>query len=106
MAVKVQHIGLVPFISPRATYDTTGVAISFRVAGVPNPILSAHVTLYVYRGTALVALDGEVAGPFIELVVGQSFDFPVATQAVYIKSKAGTADVGLVASLNPIEKGV
>lgn len=105
MSMRVQLEGLVPFTSPKTSYDTVGAAVAFRRAGSIQPRRSAHVTMYVYSGTALIALDGDKDGPFIELGAGGSFDFPIETEAVYIKGVGGATEVAVVAAINPIEEG-
>lgn len=107
MALLVQNIGLVPFVSERQTYDTTGRAVSFRKDGVaPIPRKSVHVTFRVFTGTALVSLRGVDASPFVELTANESFDFPISTESLYIKGKAGDCEVSVVAALDPIEEGI
>lgn len=101
--MQVQHVGLVPFTSPRGSYDTTGRPVSFRNPGDQSPTRTTHVSFVVYTGTALIALDGNSAGPFVELEEKGVFDFPIETECVYIKGKGGTAEVCVVAALNPIE---
>jgi hypothetical protein len=101
--VQVQHTGLVPFPVARATYDATGRAVSFRLVGGSAPIRTAHITFIVYTGTALISLNGDVAGPFIELEVKGAFDFPIETESVFIKGKGAATEVCVVAALNPVE---
>lgn len=105
MSMRVQLVGLVPFTSPRTSYDTTGAAVSFRRQGSTQPRRSTHLSLYVYTGTALVALDGNVSGPFIELGAGAAFDFPIETEAVYVKGSGAATEVAVVAAINPVEEG-
>lgn len=104
--MRVQPVGLVPFTSERQTYTTTGRAVSFRRGSSAVPLKTVHVSLYVYTGTALVALDGSTAGPFIELAPEQAFDFPIATEAIYVKGSGGDCEVAVVAAINPIEEGI
>ena len=99
----VQHSGLVPFTVPRGTYNSTGEVVSFRRSGAYAPLRSAHIAIFVYSGTALVALDGNASGPFIEIEPEGALDFPVATTEVYVKAKTTPCEVGIVAALNPIE---
>lgn len=102
MAQKVQHVGLKPFTSPKTSYDTTGAAVAFRYPGDVASRRSAHLTIFVHTGTALISLDGNINGPFIELSKGGSFDFPIETEAVYIKGVGGPAEVAVVAATNPV----
>lgn len=103
--MRVQAVGLSPFTVARATYNTTGRAVSFRRNNSPLALTTTHVTFRVYTGVALVALDGSIAGPFIELGTNESFDFPIATEALYIKGLGGDCEVAVVAAINPIEEG-
>lgn len=106
MPTMFRHIGLLPFTKERATYSITGAAVSWEEPVSKSPRLSAHITIYVYSGVALVSLLGSTTGPFIELVEGQAFDFPVQANAIYVKGKIGNTDVGVVAALNPLERGL
>jgi hypothetical protein len=101
--MKVQYEGLKPFTIPRDTYTTVGKAAVFRLPNSTTHLLSSHVSFVIYTGSALVALDGNINGPFIELTSPWSFDFPVATNALYIKGNGGNCEVAVVAAVNPIE---
>jgi hypothetical protein len=103
--MTVQFVGLTPFTVARQSFDTTGRAVAFREPNTHVHMRSAHVSLFVYTGSALVSLTGNAADPCIELPPLMAFDFPVATDSVYIKASSGTCEVAVVAAIAPIERG-
>jgi hypothetical protein len=105
MTQKVQYVGNTPFVQPKDTYDTTGKAVAFRETNGHSLMQSAHVSFVVYTGTALVALNGSIAGPFIELKAPWSFDFPIATDSLFIKGLGGPCEVAVVAAINQLDRG-
>lgn len=82
----------VPFVSERATYTITGASI------VP-PRKLVYVTMKVYTGNALVSLDGDPAGKFVEVDDGEGFSLPVSTHSLYIKGLGGDCEVCVVAEM-------
>ena len=105
MASRVLSAGYTPRVFPKATYSTTGSALSFADA-TGKVRRSAHLAIYVYAGTALIAFDGLASGGNeLELAAGASFNFPVETTAIHVKASVATTSVGVVVGLYPGRSG-
>ena len=88
----------------RTTYTTTGAPVAF--TNKANVLVkSAHVSLISNSGNAYVSLDGDQAGPFIELNDSNAADFPIETSRLFIKGNGGNADVTVVVAIAPAAGG-
>jgi hypothetical protein len=91
-----QELGDNVYVVPKATYTTVGQVVTFT-----SP--TTYIAIKVHVGTALIALNGNPSGPFLEIGPGEGFSYSAATTALYVKGSGASADVSIVSSLSPLE---
>lgn len=88
-----------PIVIEAATYDETGLVVSFDDLTTDQKEKIVGVSILVYTGTALVNLEGDPNGKKIKIPSGIPFDFGVGTDKIFIKGLGGSCEACIVGAM-------